>query len=251
MVIIKALIKDMNTKILSGYIEKYLLPFVKEYQEKFVPDVCSEGFGFTYDTDSVTIYVDFRKIRQVDGFSFNCNSSSISIKNVEFIISSFLKEIHLDGLYDNQTLRSIPENNTESALSIKLSVGQKEVITETDFAELTERIKIYLSKLIFPYLDKYDSLEGMGNVLNVMTVREMLTYFGGSFPVPYFKAIYIAYRTANYTRYEDIKAEMPAWFEKMSKNERYAADRSKYENAYNVFVNILENGTLPTVASNM
>jgi hypothetical protein len=222
---------------IKKYINLYLKPFFEDngYDIFWTPP---DAFRIQKKVNGIFIFFSYNKQIRARGSSFMGSSPRLTFDDIEKIINPIEKKYNF-----RVSDVTFGDMNTSEILRLRrVAISEIIVANEGDFSLFASEVKKYVSEVIYPFVEKYNSIESLYEFINATDVKEAIKYFGGLFPFDYFKAMYIAYIFNNTHKYNLIKNHVFESIENCKNEAFYIELYPKYVAAFNEFVEELESG---------
>jgi hypothetical protein len=164
---------------------------------------------------------------------------SILFNEVEAIVFPLVKK---HKLWDNTIEPMTPPQTfaDHSSSSLRIEYYNKNIgfaiAHHTDVDKFKDTLFSYLNEYVLPWFKKYSELNNVNELMNNVSMQEILNMFTGPFPTQFFRAIVITEHCNNRQRTLEIKKELLRHFELCKKDTFYTPTViEKYINSYEVF----------------
>jgi hypothetical protein len=168
--------EHIGTEEINQYLEKYLGPFFK--QHGFTLSAVNEfGYEVSKHFNHVQYTCTCNKLKRLNGVYFESPSMGIRFEEIENPLKELLLKYKLDQ--PPYTLRDY--NNEETARKNRQRISAITIAVESDFAHYSDAVKQYFNAVVFPFFDKYNSIESLNTFIKTIPEDDLTYHIGGEF----------------------------------------------------------------------
>jgi hypothetical protein len=165
----------MKTKVIDQYFKKYLEPFFA--QHGFVLSALNDsGYEVIKKDNDVLFRCPCSKLRSRKGIVFEAFAIYICFEKIENTLKDILHKYELED--SPYTLRSYDNEGTKEH---RRQVRAVEIATEADFAQYADAVKQYCNDIVFPFFDRYKSVEALNGYIKEIPEDDLTYHIGGEF----------------------------------------------------------------------
>jgi hypothetical protein len=228
----------MNWKELKIIIKEKLEDDLKKMNFSLV-EFDLGGFFIESNSDNRKYKLGIGKYNVVGGINLPLGIPTILFNEVESIVFPLVKKYKLwDNTIEPMTPPQSFADHSNSAIEKEYVKRFKAIVIadHTDVDKFRDILLNYLKEYGLPWFKKYSELNNVNDLINNVSMQEILDMFAGPFPTQFFRAIVITERCNNRQRTLEIKKEILRHFELCKKDTFYTPTViEKYINSYEVF----------------